>query len=260
VNKPIPSVRECGYSQLKSAARESAPVAVKALPLWPAAPEEDAPPLPRAQAGTSTDPGRTRQSDENGLSDKESQWNAIAEASEKKGFERGFDLARQQSEDRERTQAKLLHAAIRGFEDLSRKQASESERVVVALSLAMAKRVLHHESSVDRLFLAGAVRYALDRIQDRGRVQLRVASEDLDLWGRLFANGDNPGKLETTGGGARTCELVADPLVSPGNCVIASDLGAIDLSVPAQLTEISKKFEDALDMGPAEEWSRRDGS
>jgi flagellar assembly protein FliH len=117
------------------------------------------------------------------------------------------------------------------------------EGEVVRLALAIAARVLHREADLDPLLLAGAVRVALEKLGDSSRVVMRVPPREVETWKEFFRTGSNlriqPGVLE-------------DPSLSPGECLLATELGTIELGVRAQLEEIEKGFFDLLDRRPVE--------
>jgi flagellar assembly protein FliH len=117
------------------------------------------------------------------------------------------------------------------------------EGEVVRLALAIAARVLHREAHLDPLLLVGAVRVALEKLGDSSRVVMRVPPREVETWKEFFRTGSNlriqPGVLE-------------DPSLSPGECLLATELGTIELGVRAQLEEIEKGFFDLLDRRPVE--------
>lgn len=117
------------------------------------------------------------------------------------------------------------------------------EGEVVRLALAIAARVLHREAHLDPLLLSGAVRVALEKLGDSSHVVMRVPPREVEPWKAFFRAGSNlriqPGILE-------------DPSLSPGECLLATELGTIELGVRAQLEEIEKGFFDLLDRRPVE--------
>jgi flagellar assembly protein FliH len=117
------------------------------------------------------------------------------------------------------------------------------EGEVVRLALAIAARVLHREAHLDPLLLSGAVRVALEKLGDSSNVVMRVPPREVGHWKEFFRAAGNlriqPGVLE-------------DPSLSPGECLLATELGTIQLGVRAQLEEIEKGFFDLLDRKPVE--------
>lgn len=111
--------------------------------------------------------------------------------------------------------------------------AVESE--VVKLSLAVAARVLRREAQMDPLLLSGAVRVALGQLSATTEARMLVPPAELDLWREAIAHVPNLSlkpKVEA-GEGMR-----------PGDCMIESKVGNVDLGVRAQLAEIEHGFFD----------------
>ncbi len=116
------------------------------------------------------------------------------------------------------------------------------EREVVRLSLAIAGRVLHRQAQIDPLFLAGAVRVALDKLADTTGVVLRVAPAQVLAWQEMF---------RLHGGIRMQPEILGDLSLTAGECVLETHLGTVELGVKAQLEEIEKGFFDLLHHHPA---------
>jgi len=104
---------------------------------------------------------------------------------------------------------------------------------VVRLALAIAARILHRQADLDPLLLTGAVRVALEKLGDSSRVVMRVPPREIGQWKEFFRGAGSmriqPGVLE-------------DPSLSAGECVLATELGTIELGVRAQLQEIEKRL------------------
>jgi flagellar assembly protein FliH len=110
------------------------------------------------------------------------------------------------------------------------------EQEVVKLALGIAERVLHRETQIDPLLLAGVVRVALDKMADGSGVVLRVAQADVDAWQLVF---------HTTELSERP-RVVEDVRLERGDCVLETKMGTVELGVSVQLKEIEKGFFDLL--------------
>jgi flagellar assembly protein FliH len=113
----------------------------------------------------------------------------------------------------------------------------KSERQLVQLAVAIASRVIQREITLDRELLVAMARVALDRLGDVTSATIRLHPEDYAA-------------TTAARGGALSTELVrvvADPIVNRGGCLVESDFGLIDLSVPAQVAEIANAL-----LGPDE--------
>ncbi len=128
---------------------------------------------------------------------------------------RATELARQFARDRQK-----YFAAVEGQ--------------VVKLALAVARRVLAREVEVDRMHLAATVRAALTRVQDGSKTLLRVpAGEALD-WAEMGLGEMESGRVE----------VVSDVRLAPGECVLETSLGRVELGVRPQMEEIESGFDD----------------
>ena len=151
-------------------------------------------------------------------------------------------VEQQVNADQQRLQAQIVQC-LEQFRLERQNYFHSVEGEVVRLALAIAARVLHREAHLDPLLLSGAVRVALEKLGDSSHVVMRVAPPEIGQWKEFFRTAGNlriqPGVLE-------------DPSLSPGECVLVTELGTIELGVRAQLQEIEKGFFDLLDRKPAE--------
>jgi len=112
---------------------------------------------------------------------------------------------------------------------------NEIEHEVVALSLAVAARILRREAQMDPLLLSGAVRVALGQLSDTTRTRLHVPPQERDLWSEAIAHIPNL-RLRP--------EVVAEDGLVAGDCRIETESGSVDLGLRAQLGEIENGFLD----------------
>jgi flagellar assembly protein FliH len=129
----------------------------------------------------------------------------------------------------------MLHHLARTIDELSTVRGDvlrQTERQMVLLALAVARRVVHREVSLDPDLLLDMARIAIDRLGGSGRVTIRLHPDD-----HAAVSSARTGQL--AGGGIT---ITADPRLSRGACHVESDIGLIDASLDAQLDE----FERAL--------------
>jgi flagellar assembly protein FliH len=112
----------------------------------------------------------------------------------------------------------------------------EAEQDLVKLSLAIARRILYREITLDPEALLGLVKAALDRVDARELHRIRLHAEDyknlkpyLDTL-RLPAN----------------VEVAADNRLERGAAVFETGRGNLDASVETQLREIERGFADIV--------------
>jgi flagellar assembly protein FliH len=109
-----------------------------------------------------------------------------------------------------------------------------AESQVVRLSLAVARKILAREVESDGLHLRSTVKAALGRVQDGSATTLRVSEHETEAWSAMF-------QRETVG----NVEVVGDARIAPGDCVLETSLGRVELGVEAQMEEVERSF-DAL--------------
>ena len=111
------------------------------------------------------------------------------------------------------------------------------EGEVVKLALAIAKRVLHREATLDPMLLGGAVRVALERLTETSGTALRVPAAEATRWREEMGP---------------EVEVIGDEALAPGECVLETKVGHVELGVKAQLEEIERGFFDLLQLRPAQ--------
>jgi flagellar assembly protein FliH len=115
------------------------------------------------------------------------------------------------------------------------------EAEVVALALAIVRKILRRESQVDPLLLSGLVRVALEKLALTQNVRLRVHPSQIAIWQEYFAQHDDmPVKPELSG----------DAALEHDQCALETELGTTDLSLETQLKEIEQGLFDLLAQRP----------
>jgi flagellar assembly protein FliH len=115
------------------------------------------------------------------------------------------------------------------------------EAEVVGLAVAIARKILHREAQVDPLLLAGVVRVGLDNVATGTRVRLRVHPDQVQAWHQFFSQQHDLQSIP---------ELLGDPTLGPGHCMLETELGTTDLTLETQLKEIEQGFFDLLAQRP----------
>jgi flagellar assembly protein FliH len=122
--------------------------------------------------------------------------------------------------------------------DFRRERSEYYQRVeveVVQLALAIAHRILHREAAADPLLLAGIVRVALDKLENKTEVSLRVHPDIAAQWRNFFAANAEP---------HHSPEVVEDASLESGRCVLQTPLGSTELGLEVQLKEVEQGLMD----------------
>jgi flagellar biosynthesis/type III secretory pathway protein FliH len=136
------------------------------------------------------------------------------------------------AKERERTSE-----AIRNFQEQCKEYFSKVELELVHLSLAIAAKILHRESQIDRMVVAGLVKVMLEKLHQNTKVVVRVRPEDEKSWQQYFH--DN-----------KALQVIADSTLEPKACVLESEVGVANLGLDSQLKEVEQGFFDLLAQKP----------
>jgi hypothetical protein len=137
----------------------------------------------------------------------------------------------------EAAQTARLEATITALEQsveelslLRGRMMEETEEQLVTLAAAIAKRVIGREVSVDPEIMLTLAAEGIDALGDRDRVVVRFGFLDRD---DLLAS-----MVERLKRRAPRCEVLQDPSLGPGQCVVESEFGQVDESVDARLDNV----------------------
>lgn len=157
-------------------------------------------------------------------------------AAYKQGFEEGQAAARRNFASEVEALQGQLARAIEELTGLRARSRREAEQDVVALALAVARRILHRELTVAPEALLGLVKAALDKMESREIHRVRVARSDAAAVRQFFDRMGPPQRVE----------VVSDATLAPGSVRIESAAGTLDASVDTQLDEIERGFADLV--------------
>jgi flagellar assembly protein FliH len=128
---------------------------------------------------------------------------------------------------------KQLSDQVLGSAPALRKQA---EADLVRLAIAIARRILHREISIDSEALLGLTKAALSKIDQREIHRIRTHPENVPLLERVLDQGRSRGRIEISGDGR----------LDRGALIIDTVRGQLDASVETHLEEIERGFIDLV--------------
>ena len=147
-----------------------------------------------------------------------------------RGFNQGEAAGLAAAANRSEAMLRELTGTLAELTTLRAEMIRQTERQMVELALAIARRIVLREVSIDRDLLIAMSRVALERLGESARVTVRL----------------HPDEYEVTSAG-RVAEIIganvmvlADPRVGRGGCRVESDLGTLDAGVDAQIQELGR--------------------
>ncbi len=135
-----------------------------------------------------------------------------------------------------------ISGALRDFANARDAYFHGVEGEVVALALAVVRKILRREAQVDPLLLSGLVRVALEKMAACQTVRMRAHPSQIGAWQEYFAE---HGDL------AIVPELSGDATLEQDCCQLETELGVTDLGLESQLKEIEQGLFDLLAQRPA---------
>lgn len=147
-----------------------------------------------------------------------------------KGFAAGEQGGLEASSERVEAMIRRLTQTLEDLVALRANMIRQTERQMVELSLAVARRIIHREVSLDRDLLIAMARVALDRLGETAQVTVRLHPDDYELTGASRV-------MKTMG---RSVMVLADTRVERGGCLVESDLGSLDVGIDSQIQEFAR--------------------
>ena len=133
---------------------------------------------------------------------------------------------------------RLLHEVVAGFERQRAQLLQQLKPGLTKLVIAVAQRVVDRELATDEEVIRRVIDAAIDEIGRSGIVTVRVSPEDAGALRDAIRQDEwhPPTTVEL--------EIVADPAVARGGCMLESDYGQVDATVETQIAQLAR-FLDA---------------
>lgn len=152
------------------------------------------------------------------------------------GEKDGFELGRKRAEN-------IVSDMKRLFEDLTGlkgKLAKSYEQELLAMVLAIARKVIHLETLKDETLIERTVASALRLAADRSEVSLRINPKDVELMEKV-----KPGVFARFKD-LKGLALSPDPSLTRGGCMLESPCGDVDGRIETQLEHIAQVIDEAF--------------
>jgi flagellar assembly protein FliH len=157
---------------------------------------------------------------------------AVEKQARQAGFKEG-EQAAQARWEKALEQATRAAAEIAALRPILRRRAEED---VVRLAMAIARRILRREATIDTDAVLGLLKAGLERIEQREVSQVRVRPDDVPTVSRYLERIGSPYRIE----------VVADSTLERGGMILETNKGSLDASLETQLEEIERGFTDLL--------------
>jgi type III secretion protein L len=139
---------------------------------------------------------------------------AIREQSGREGYEEGLRQLNEIISDAKRKYGKILEGA---------------ETELLKLSLKIAERIVGKALELDRSILLDIIHKAIQSLKYQKEIRIRIHPDDVAYLK------DQKMQLYAMLGESKEIEVVEDPLVGKGGCIIDTEIGTIDARLETQL-------------------------
>lgn len=148
------------------------------------------------------------------------------------GYNRGLEKAMQEGKDEISRMVERLEKVLSETINKRNEIIESSEEQLINIAILIARKVVKSIAESDRAVILRNVSEALRKIKGRAQVTIRVNIDDMELTTRhkddfykMLDNIENVNVLE-------------DPNIERGGCIIETDFGDVDARIVAQLDEI----------------------
>ena len=157
----------------------------------------------------------------------------------KESFQRGFSegqaLGHEQAVAEFQPVMDRLSRSLADLATVRSKVRKTAESDLLKLAIAVARRVIHRELTLDPGSIEGLIRVALEKLESRELCRVRVHPDQEPVIRTLLARFS-----------AAPVELIPDPTLQCGDVLFETAHGTLDGSIEAQLQEIERGFADRL--------------
>jgi flagellar assembly protein FliH len=152
------------------------------------------------------------------------------------GGREGEAATRQALEPKVEAEVAKLRQMIRDALSVGPKLRHQAEEDLVRLAVAVARRILHREITVDADAMVGLVKAAFARLDQREVHQIRTDPDSVALVQKVLEGAAAP----------RSIKVTADQSLRRGSLIIETTRGQLDASIETQLQEIQRGFTDIV--------------
>lgn len=152
------------------------------------------------------------------------------------GFAKGYQEGVAKGLDETRSLVMGVGAIMGEIKAHKRDAMKIAESQILQLSMAIAARVVRHETRMNAGVVVNTVREALKAVDDKENLKIMVNPEDLEV---VTTHREDFMEIVR---GVKELQIVSDTSLSNGGCVIQTNLGNIDAQVETALGIIDNEF------------------
>jgi len=161
---------------------------------------------------------------------------------EQEAYEKGFAQGQKDGEELGRRQyetlANRLKEILKGLEKTLSEHILALEPQLFTLLKLMTEKLVLKEVSVSPEVIKNCLREALTRVVEQTQVKIHLHPDDVEFLEEIL------GELREEFARVKDFEIVSDPSLSRGGCLLETDFGLIDATLDRRWREILARLED----------------
>lgn len=116
-----------------------------------------------------------------------------------------------------------------------------AEKEIIQLAIAVSEKIIHHELNENTQYVLDIVKAAMNKVNDREELTLKVNPENLDF---VIANQE---EIKSFTKGVNKMKMQSDNTIKQGGCVIETPIGTIDGRIERQVSEIKQAMMEVIE-------------
>lgn len=148
----------------------------------------------------------------------------------RRAFQAGYELGREEMASQVEQVAESLLKSLEELAQFRARLRERYERELLDLAVEVARKIVQHDVAEHPERWLGMIRTAVLRLVEREQIVVRVPPALGEYLRGTVA------ELRATLDGVKGLELVDDPSLPPGGCVVESRFGEVDLGIETQIT------------------------
>ena len=181
--------------------------------------------------------------DGNAACDLDQQVEAIREAAYEEGFRQGEKSGMEQERKKVQPVINSFRQALADLEKVKKNLYRNAEEQSLDLALAVAKKIVCREVSINRELIIDVVKEALARVSDQDKIKIRVSPCAVELLNDPVCT-----ITDVVTNNAGIC-IEEDQTISSGGCIIETEMGDIDARIDEQMQAVEKALRSELSKG-----------
>lgn len=154
------------------------------------------------------------------------------------GYRLAYEQAQAAVAEERAEEKKAFEQLALAFRETERQRAELAEEGIAAIAMTVAEKILTVALEREDEAYMGIVRNAASILNQQSKKRMRISERDFQ---RYFASADSDLLREMESAGV---EIISDPTLNMGDCIMESDFGTVNTGVKNQLKHIMKELKE----------------